>query len=127
MASQQDRPARIALVDDSVPVRTALRDLLEDEGFEIAGEAGDGRQGLELINNESPDAVVLDLAMPGLDGLQAIPKIRQQAPNVKIVVLSLAGRSIEAEALELGAHAYFGKGEPIQYVVSGLKSLLRKA
>lgn len=69
---------RIALVDDSVPVRTALRELLEDEGFEIAGEAGDGRQGLELIGNESPDGVVLDLAMPGLDGLDAIPKIREQ-------------------------------------------------
>lgn len=114
---------RVALVDDSVPVRSALRELLEDEGFEIVGEAGNGRDGLELIKNQSPDAVVLDLAMPGLDGLDSIPKIREQARNVKIVVLSLAGRSIQAEALAAGAHAYFGKGEPIQHVVIGLRSL----
>lgn len=116
---------RIALVDDSVPVRAALRELLEDEGFEIAGEASDGAEGLRLLAAEAPDAVVLDLAMPGMDGLRAIPKIRAQAPNVKIVVLSLAGRSMQADALEAGAHAYFGKGEPMEHVVIGLKNLLQ--
>ena len=115
---------RIALVDDSVPIRATLRSLLEDEGFEIAGEAGNGAEGLELITNEQPDAVVLDLAMPGMDGLKAIPKIRDLAPDVKIVVLSLAGRSMTADALEAGAHAYFGKGEPMEHVVIGLKNLL---
>lgn len=84
---------RVALIDDSVPVRATLRDLLEDEGFEIAGEAANGAEGLELIAREQPDAVVLDLAMPGMDGLKAIPEIRGQSPDVKIVVLSLAGRS----------------------------------
>ena len=117
-------PPRIALVDDSVPIRAALRDLLEDEGFEIAGEAGNGAEGIELITAEQPDAVVLDLAMPGMDGLRAIPRIRELAPEVKIVVLSLAGRSLQSDALEAGAHAYFGKGEPMEHVVIGLKRLL---
>lgn len=115
---------RIALVDDSVPIRATLRDLLEDEGFEIAGEAGNGADGLELIAAQRPDAVVLDLAMPGMDGLRAIPKIRELAPDVKIVVLSLAGKSLQSDALEAGAHAYFGKGEPMEHVVIGLKRLL---
>lgn len=115
---------RVVLVDDSVPIRASLRELLEDEGFEIAGEAGNGADALALIESESPDAVVLDLAMPGMDGLKAIPRIRELTPDVKIVVLSLAGRSLQSEALESGAHAYFGKGEPMQHVVTGLKSLL---
>lgn len=126
MTDDDERPVRVALVDDSVPLRSALRELLEDEGFEIAGEAGSGADGIELIKRESPDAVVLDLAMPGMDGLKAIPRIRKEAPNVKIVVLSLAGRSMQADALEYGAHAYFGKGEPISHVVIGLKALFRR-
>lgn len=124
MAASQEVPRRIALVDDSVPVRASLRELLEDEGFEIAGEASNGRDALELIGTENPDAVVLDLAMPGMDGLKALPRIRELAPDLKIVVLSLAGRSLQSDALEAGAHAYFGKGEPMSHVVIGLKSLL---
>lgn len=125
--TERSGPVRVALVDDSVPVRAALRDLLEEEGFEIAGEAGNGADGLELLKTEQPDAVVLDLAMPGMDGLKAIPLIKAQSPDVKIVVLSLAGRSMQADALEAGAHGYFGKGEPIQHVVIGLKSLFGRA
>lgn len=124
MNDPRNRPPRIALVDDSVPLRATLRQLLEEEGFVIVGEAGNGADGLALIEAESPDAVVLDLAMPGLDGLQTIPKLRELTPEVKIVVLSLAGRSLQADALLAGAHAYFGKGEPMQHVVLGLKALL---
>lgn len=126
MTDPQIGRRRIALIDDSVPVRAALRLLLEDEGFEIVGEAGDGYAGLALVAKESPDAVVLDLAMPGLDGLKTIPKLRKLAPDLKIIVLSLAGRSMEADALLAGAHGYFGKGEPLQHVALGLKAILRE-
>lgn len=122
--SQSQDPPRVVLVDDSVPVRATLRQLLQEEGFEVVGEAGNGADALALLEAGSPDAVVLDLAMPGMDGLRAIPKIRELAPGTKIVVLSLAGRSLQSEALELGADAYFGKGEPMQHVVTGLRSLL---
>ena len=119
---------RVALVDDSVPVRAALRELLEDDGeFDVIGEASNGLDGLELITSQNPDAVVLDLAMPGLDGLDAIPRITASAPDVKIVVLSLAGRSMQADAIALGAHAYFGKNEPIEHVLIALKALFGRA
>lgn len=124
MTHVEGRPGRIALIDDSVPIRATLRQLLQDEGFEVVGEAGDGLAGLALVAAESPDAVVLDLAMPGLDGLRTIPRLRKQSPDVKIIVLSLAGRSLEADALLAGADGYFGKGEPLQHVVIGLKNLL---
>ena len=103
-----------------------LRQLLQDEGFEVVGEAGEGAAGLALVATEAPDAVVLDLAMPGLDGLKTIPKLREQYPNVKIIVLSLAGRSMQADALEAGAHGYFGKNEPLQHVVLGLRNILQE-
>lgn len=119
---------RVALIDDSVPVRAALREILEDDGeFEIVGEASNGLDGLELIASQQPEAAVLDLAMPGLDGLDALPRIRDVAPEVKVIVLSLAGRSMQAEALEQGADAYFGKNEPIEYVVVALKSLFGRS
>ena len=119
---------RVALVDDSVPVRAALRELLEDDGaFEVIGEAANGLDGLDLITSQRPDAAILDLAMPGLDGLDALPRIRAAAADVKIVVLSLAGRSMEADALQLGAHAYFGKNEPIEYVLIALKNLFGRS
>ena len=124
MTDPEVGPRRIALIDDSVPVRATLRELLEDEGFEVVGDAGDGAAGLALVAAESPDAVVLDLAMPGLDGLKTIPRLRELAPDLKIIVLSLAGRSMEADALQAGAHGYFGKGEPLQHVVLGLKAIL---
>lgn len=115
---------RVALIDDSVPVRAALREILEDDGaFEVVVEASNGLDGLDLITSQSPDAAVLDLAMPGLDGLDALPRIRAAAPDVKVVVLSLAGRSMQADALQLGADAYFGKNEPIEHVVIALKNL----
>ena len=124
MAAEHAGPIRVALVDDSVAVREMMRMTLEDEGgFTVVGEASNGLDGLELIAAEKPDAVLLDLAMPGMDGLRTIPKIREAAPEVKIVVLSLAGRSLAADALEAGADAYFGKAEPISHVVIGLQNL----
>lgn len=114
----------VLLVDDSVPVRAALRDALEDHGgFEVVGEAGEGRAALELLGSLKPDLVVLDLAMPGLDGLETLPQISGIAPETKICVLSLAGRSMQAEAMERGAHLYFSKAEPLEVVVTALADL----
>lgn len=111
----------VLLVDDSVPVRAALRDALADHGgFEVVGEAGEGRAALELLASLKPDLVVLDLAMPGLDGLETLPQIKDVAPDTKVCVLSLAGRSMQAEAMERGAHLYFSKAEPLEVVVAAL-------
>lgn len=114
----------VVLVDDAVPVRAALRDALADHGgFEIVGEAGEGRAALELLRETTPDLVVLDLAMPGLDGLETLPQIAEASPSTKICVLSLAGRSMQAEAMERGAHVYFSKAEPLEVVVAALARL----
>lgn len=114
----------VVLVDDAVPVRAALKDALADQGgFEVVGEAGEGRAALELLRETKPDLVVLDLAMPGLDGLETLPLIAEASPSTKICVLSLAGRSMQAEAMERGAHVYFSKAEPLEVVVAALAHL----
>ena len=114
----------VLLVDDAVPVRAALRAALADEGgFEVVGEAGEGSAALELLERLKPDLVVLDLAMPGLDGLETLPRISDVSPDTKICVFSLAGRSMQAEAMERGAHLYFSKAEPLEIVVTALAGL----
>lgn len=103
---------RVVVVDDTVDLRLLLRIHLERDGrFEIAGEAGDGQEGLEVAHETRPDAIVLDLAMPRMDGLTALPLLREAHPETAIVVLSgfAAGR-LQERVLEAGADAYVAKG-----------------
>lgn len=80
---------RVLLIDDAAELRILLRLLIERDGrLEVVGEAGDGRAGIEQATATQPDLVVLDLAMPVLDGLGAAPLIKQAAPAARIVVLT---------------------------------------
>jgi DNA-binding NarL/FixJ family response regulator len=119
------RRHRVLLADDTPEIRQLLRLSLELDGrFEIVGEAEDGASAVELTHAEVPDAVVLDLAMPVMDGLQAIPEIRRNAPDAKILVLSgFEARQMSKEALARGAHAYIEKGDNMKEVASLLADL----
>lgn len=102
---------RVVLIDDAVRLRGLLREALGRHGLEVVGEAGDGRSGVCLVEELSPDIVVLDLAMPGMDGLESIPQIRRRSPQTRIVVLSgFEAAHVSRRALALGAHAYLEKG-----------------
>lgn len=98
---------------------------LELEGcFEVVGEANDGAEALSLASDHNPDAIVLDLAMPVMDGLEAIPRLKKQTPGTKILVLSgFQASQMEAEAMAAGADAYLEKGEPATKIVSLLREL----
>ena len=102
----------VVLADDTPEIRTLLRLTLEDQGLiEVVGEAGDGAEAVEIVSELQPDALVLDLAMPVMDGFEAIPEVRRRAPDTKIIVLSGFDTSVMCErALALGAHVYFEKG-----------------
>jgi DNA-binding NarL/FixJ family response regulator/two-component sensor histidine kinase len=116
---------RVLLADDTPEIRLLLRMALELEGgFEIVGEAADGAQALHLADDHRPDAVILDLAMPVMDGLEAIPAIRRATPETKILVLSgFTSDQMEREALSVGADAYLEKGVPPQDIVALLQKL----
>jgi DNA-binding NarL/FixJ family response regulator len=110
------RPISVYLVDDVPELRELVRlGLEEDPDFEIAGEAGDGRSGIEGIAATEPDAALVDLSMPDMDGLQAIPEIRERHPDLAIIVLSGFSADRMGEiVLDRGADAYIEKGTPIQ-------------
>jgi DNA-binding NarL/FixJ family response regulator len=99
------------LVDDVADLRFMLRLNLEESGrFRIVGEAANGIEGVELARRHRPDLVLLDIAMPLQDGLEALPRIRQASPASRVVILSSFGEQrFGAQALELGASAYIEK------------------
>ncbi len=109
-------PISVYLVDDVPELRELIKfGMQEDPGFEVVGEAGDGRTALEGIAQTHPAAVLLDLSMPDMDGLEAIPRIRENDPDVTIIVLSgFSADRMSGKVLERGADGYVEKGTPIQ-------------
>ncbi len=93
---------RVVIADDESDVRLLLRIQLELEGFEIAGEATDGRSAIEQCRDAQPDVVILDLLMPGVNGFEAIPTLRRQHPEVAIVAYTaVAGEFVHKEMARL--------------------------
>jgi DNA-binding NarL/FixJ family response regulator len=113
---------RVVLADDTDEYRLLLRIILQNDGrFDVVGEAADGAEAVRVTTAERPDVIVLDLAMPVMDGLEAIPGIRAGAPDTAIVVLSGFARGrLDRQALALGATAYVEKGEAFSIIVSTL-------
>ena len=106
---------RLLLCDDSAAARVALRSMLHDEGeIEVVGEAADGVQAVALAAELSPDVVLMDVAMPILDGVAATAQIRRLLPGVRIVAFAgTSERDVVEAMLEAGADAYCVKGAPL--------------
>ena len=116
---------RLVLADDTSDIRTLLRLMLGKAGYDIVAEAANGAEAVAAAVELQPDIVVIDLAMPVMDGLEAVPLIRAQAPDAKVVVFSgFKGDRIEAEALAAGAHAVVEKGTPPAEIVAALASVI---
>ncbi|MDQ4133923.1 MAG: EAL domain-containing protein, partial [Actinomycetota bacterium] len=120
-----DNRQRVLLVDDDGSMRRLLCLLLEDgRGFTVVGEAADGREAVAVARHLRPDVVVLDLAMPGIGGLEALPAIHAVVPQSQIVVFSgLEPGRFSAAALRQGASAYCVKGRDPKDLVSMLEKL----
>ena len=102
---------RVAIADDHAVVRQGLRTFLElQDGMEVVGEAADGEEAVALVERTAPDVVLLDLVMPRVDGLEAIRRIREQAPATRILVLtSFADDHTVLPAVRAGAAGYLLK------------------
>jgi Response regulator containing a CheY-like receiver domain and an HTH DNA-binding domain len=105
------KPLRIVLADDHTVMRGGLRLLLEREpGFGVVGEASNGREAIQLAEEHSPDVVVMDVAMPTLNGIEAAARIATVRPRTAIVILSMhSDESYVLRALKAGARGYLLK------------------
>jgi len=120
-------PVRVLLADDHVIVRQGLRRLLEsDEALAVVGEAGDGRETVRLAEALHPDVVVMDVRMPGLDGLGATRRIRDRLPDVKVVALSLYDEeSYARQALRAGVSGYVMKSAAFEELRQAIEAAMR--
>jgi two-component system nitrate/nitrite response regulator NarL len=115
---------RILIVDDHPITRDALAALLAQHDFTVVGEAGDGESAIELARSLQPQLVLLDLSMPGMSGLEALPRIRDAAPDCEVVVLTASGTEENLlSAIRGGAAGYLLKNEPPERLVEFLRGV----
>ena len=118
---------RILIVDDSFYMRTMLKNMLTDAGYEVVGEAANGAQAVEMATSTSPDLITLDVILPDNTGLDVLKSLRQVQPSAKVVMCSAVGQEVIVnEAIENGALAYivkpFSEEKVLEIVGSALQN-----
>ena len=118
---------RILIVDDSFYMRTMLKNMLTDAGYEVVGEAPNGQTALQMAKDTKPDLITLDVILPDNTGLDVLKGIRKDQPDMKVIIVSAVGQEvIVSEAIENGALAYivkpFSEDKVLDVVGSALKS-----
>ncbi|MFZ5584453.1 MAG: response regulator [Thermodesulfobacteriota bacterium] len=118
---------RVLIADDHAVVRSGLKQLMGDQAdFEVIGEAADGREALEKVKAQRPDVIVLDIAMPGVSGLEAAALIKEAAPECRIVILTMHGKeTFVRQVLAAGALGYVLKASPVQDVLAAVRAAHR--
>lgn len=115
----------VLLVDDSRLVRKTLRHIFETAGFEVCGEAGDGDEAVKQAPELKPDLIVLDLSMPGLNGLQAAPLLRRSLPSVPIILFTIyPSAAVLQSARTAGVTSVISKDKAVTSLVSEAEKLV---
>lgn len=118
---------RVLLVDDHTIMRQALRRFLErEQGIEVCGEAGDGREAIEVARELQPDLILMDLAMPNLNGLDSTKRILKALPDAKVMVLTMyLDEEYVEQALEAGVVGYVLKSAEPKQIVAAVRTVSR--
>ena len=118
---------RILLVEDHALVRAGMRALLQKiEGIEVVSDVGDGWEAIKSVQTEAPDLVLMDIAMPGLNGLDATARIVKESPTTRVILLSMyANEEYLRQALQVGASGYLLKGAELAELELALKTVAR--
>jgi len=118
---------RVLLADDHVLVRAGLRVLLQSlGGIQVVAEAGSGDEAIEATQRHQPDVVLMDIAMPGLNGLDAAVKILKQSPHIHLIILSMyTNEDYVRQALSVGVSGYLQKGADPAELELAIKAVMR--
>lgn len=112
---------KILIVDDSRVSRKMIRNMLESSGFEVVGEAINGKEGCELFKKISPDVVLMDITMPEMNGLEALKIIKEDNPEAKIIIISAAGQDDnKIAAIKAGAEDFITKPYEDQKIIDSI-------
>jgi two-component system chemotaxis response regulator CheY len=115
----------VLIVDDLAFIKIVLRDIIEKAGFRVIGEASNGEQAISLYQDTRPDVVLMDITMPGMDGLTALEKIRKIDPAARVIICSALGQQrLIVQAIQLGAKDFIVKPFQPQRIISALKKAL---
>ncbi len=114
---------RVLLVDDHDLFRSGLRNLLEEQGVHVVGEASSGTEALRMIREVAPEVVVMDLNMPGISGVEAIRQISMIAPLTRVIVLTISDHEDDVmDAIVAGACGYVLKDVSIEQLIIGIRA-----
>ncbi len=116
--------ARILIIDDSSYMRRMIRSILSTDGYEIF-EAEDGLKGMQATKSNAPDCILVDLIMPGVDGLKVLNALHEEGSNVPVIVLTAdIQESVRAQCLALGATAFINKPPKEDVLRDTVKNIL---
>jgi two-component system, response regulator PdtaR len=104
-----DQPTRVVIAEDEAIIRLDLKELLEEEGYEVVGETGRGDEAVELARTLNPDLAILDIKMPGLDGLSAARHIAGERLAAVLILTAFSQRDLVEQARDAGAMSYIVK------------------
>jgi len=117
--------AEVLIVDDAAFMRMMLKDILENNKLEIAGEAENGAEALELYEENQPDLVTMDITMPEMDGIQALKKILEMDPEANIIMCSAMGQqAMVIDAIQAGAKDFIVKPFEPERVMEAVEKVL---
>jgi len=122
-----EKPKRIVIVDDHPLFRKGLEQLINssDNAFTICGEAGDAAEGMTTIRQLKPELVIVDLSLPGANGIELVKNIRAEFPKLPVLILSMHDESLYAlRALRAGAQGYVMKQEALENVITAIREVL---
>lgn len=116
---------RVLVVDDAVFMRTVLKKMLEEEGYDVCGEAGNGIDAIKQAKELQPDVVTLDITMPEMDGVTALPQIIEASPNSKVIMCSAMGQQpMVVDAIKSGAKDFIVKPFQKARVMQAIENVL---